>query len=163
MADNVDALGHTAETVYGKAPTCTENGLTDGSKCSVCTDILTEQTEIAATGHNYEAVVTDPTCEADGFTTYTCFCGDTYTAEETEAIDHSWLDATVEAPKTCERCGATEGEKLPEPIQNAEPTITKDHEKCEASGIFDRIFTAIRNFFRMLVGLPKNCYCGDEL
>lgn len=28
--------------------------------------------------HEYETVVTEPTCTADGYTTYTCVCGDTY-------------------------------------------------------------------------------------
>ena len=34
--ETTEALGHTPETVDGKAPTCTEPGLTAGSKCSVC-------------------------------------------------------------------------------------------------------------------------------
>ena len=38
--------------------------------------------------HNYEAVVTAPTCEAAGYTTYTCECGDTYTGDETAATGH---------------------------------------------------------------------------
>ena len=47
------ALGHTPVTVPGKAATCTEDGLTDGSKCSVCGVILTEQTTISALGHDW--------------------------------------------------------------------------------------------------------------
>ena len=42
-------------------------------------------------GHDWAAVVTDPTCTEDGYTTYTCSkCGETYTADETTAIDHAW-------------------------------------------------------------------------
>jgi len=54
----VEATGHTEETVEGKAATCTEAGLTDGVKCSVCGTILTAQEEIPATGHTAgEAVI----------------------------------------------------------------------------------------------------------
>lgn len=45
--------GHTTEKVPGKAATCTQAGLTDGAKCSVCGETLTEQTEIPATGHQF--------------------------------------------------------------------------------------------------------------
>lgn len=44
------ALGHKAETIPGKAPTATETGLTEGSKCSVCGEILKAQKTIPATG-----------------------------------------------------------------------------------------------------------------
>ena len=40
---------HTPVTDAGKAPTLTEPGLTEGSHCSVCGAVLTEQTEIPAT------------------------------------------------------------------------------------------------------------------
>ncbi len=47
-----DLADHTVETVEGYAPTCTETGLTDGTKCSACDKVLTEQKEIPA-AHNY--------------------------------------------------------------------------------------------------------------
>ena len=76
--------GHTEEVIPGKAPTCTETGLSDGSKCSVCGETITEQTELPATGHTYGEWVTtkEPTATEDGIKTRTCTCG----AEETEAI-----------------------------------------------------------------------------
>ena len=48
-----EALGHTEEILMGKDATCTEAGLTDGKKCSVCGTVLAEQTEIPA-GHTLE-------------------------------------------------------------------------------------------------------------
>ncbi len=41
--------------------------------------------------HDYEAVVTDPTCTAAGYTTYTCACGDTYEeAGEAATGEHNY-------------------------------------------------------------------------
>jgi hypothetical protein len=70
---------HTEQIVEGKAPTCTETGLTDGVICSVCGETLTAQEEIPVAEHAWnEGVYTEPTTEADGFTTYTCTaCGET--------------------------------------------------------------------------------------
>ena len=63
--------------------------------------------------HSYEAVVTAPTCITGGFTTYTCTCGDTYTANEVSALGHRY-ESVVTAPTaevqgytthTCAECG----------------------------------------------------------
>ena len=51
--------------------------------------------------HSYEAVVTAPTCTEGGYTTYTCACGDTYVADEVDALGHDWKGTS------CTRCGET--------------------------------------------------------
>ena len=57
--------------------------------------------------HSYEAVVTAPTCTEGGYTTYTCECGDTYTADETKALGHNDGPIVVEneKPSTCTEGG----------------------------------------------------------
>lgn len=65
--------------------------------------------------HSYTAVVTEPTCTEKGYTTYTCSCGDSYIADETSELGHSYgeyvsnNDATYEADgtksATCSVCG----------------------------------------------------------
>lgn len=42
---------HTEKTVIGYAPTCTEDGLTDGVKCSICGEVITAGKPIKAMGH----------------------------------------------------------------------------------------------------------------
>jgi len=106
------ALGHKETTIAGKAPTCTATGLTDGVKCSVCGEILTEQTEIPMIAHAYDdgVVSTTPTCGAAGVKTFTCgVCGDTYT-EAIEATAHTEEALPAVAPD-CETTGLTEGKK----------------------------------------------------
>ena len=112
---------HSLTCVEVKDATCTENGNKEYWYCSGCGKFFSDYdatTEIdpviEATGHSYEAVVTDPTCTAGGYTTYTCsVCGDTYTADETEATGHSY-EAVVTDPTctaggyttyTCSACG----------------------------------------------------------
>ncbi len=44
---------HTLVKLGSKAATCTESGLSEGKKCSVCGEIVEEQKTIAALGHRY--------------------------------------------------------------------------------------------------------------
>ena len=72
-------------------PTCTATGSYDNVVyCTVCGAELSRTTvTVDATGHSYNAVVTDPTCTEKGYTTHTCSrCGDSYTDSETEATGH---------------------------------------------------------------------------
>ena len=52
--------------------------------------------------HSYESVVTAPTCTEGGYTTYTCACGDSYVADETDALGHSYEGGV------CTVCGAAD-------------------------------------------------------
>ncbi len=93
--------------------TCTEDGSYESVVyCSVCGEELSRETvTVDALGHDYEAVVTAPTCTEGGYTTYTCSrCGDTYVADETAALGHTEeIIPAVEA--TCTETGLTEGVK----------------------------------------------------
>ena len=42
--------------------------------------------------HSYEAVVTEPTCTAAGYTTHTCSCGDSYTDSDVAALGHDYVE-----------------------------------------------------------------------
>ena len=94
-------------------PTCTEPGQYDlVTYCSVC-GVQMERARVYTQplGHDYQGIVTDPTCTEDGYTTHTCTrCGDTYVDTPTPAIGHNWGEVSftwngVEsaiASRTCE-------------------------------------------------------------
>lgn len=71
--------------------------------------------------HTYAETVTAPTCTADGFTTYTCSCGDTYTDNTVAATGHSYTSAITTYPTvdtagertlTCSDCGDRKSETI---------------------------------------------------
>ena len=88
-ADEVPALGHEEVADKGFDATCTEDGMTDGSHCSRCDIVLTEQETIPALGHTWDegTVIREPTETETGIRTFTCeTCGETKT-EEIPCID----------------------------------------------------------------------------
>ena len=54
---------------------------------------------VAIHEHEYKAAVTDPTCTEQGYTTYTCECGESYTDDYVKAVWHSGEDGC------CSVCG----------------------------------------------------------
>ena len=58
--------------------------------------------------HSYTIATTAPTCTEQGYTTYTCACGDSYVENYTNALGHTEaIDSAVDA--TCTTSGLTEG------------------------------------------------------
>ena len=99
---------------YGEADIkVTANGVT--SLCHV---------KVAVCNHEYDKVVTDPTCTEKGYTTYTCKkCGDSYTGDYTEPLGHEFGEwETVKeatetetglAKRSCKRCKEEETKSIP--------------------------------------------------
>ena len=68
-------------------------------------------TTLHFSSHSHNAVVTDPTCTGQGYTTYICECGDTYVADYVEPT-HTWGDWITneynQKIRTCFVCGEEE-------------------------------------------------------
>ena len=164
----VEALGHDEVNHEAQAPTCTEAGWEAYVTCSRCdyntkveiaalghtagAEATCETAQVctvcgselnAALGHNYNNVVTAPTCTEAGYTTHTCAtCGDTYTDSETAATGHQWewindKDATVLEPgvkhEECSVCHEKQNENTEIPMLKCshEGTITTTEAKAE--------------------------------
>lgn len=85
-----ETAAHTPETVYGKAPTCAETGLTDGEKCAVCGIIITQQETIPLGDHDYVSQVIASDCVNAGYTIHTCsVCGNTYNSDPMPLAAHT--------------------------------------------------------------------------
>ena len=108
----VAALGHDAETIPGTAATCTETGLTEGSRCKRCGTVLTAQQTIPAKGHSPVSVPgKEATCTEAGLTegSNCSVCGAVLTAQQTiPAKGHSPVSIPGKAA-TCTEAGQTEG------------------------------------------------------
>ena len=116
--NEIAKLGHDMVTDEAKAPTCTETGLTAGSHCSRCDDATTAQETVDALDHNYGEDGKDATCGV---------CGHA----NPNACQHDWVDADCVLPKTCSKCGDTEGEPNGHEVLKH---VTAVDATCEAPG-----------------------------
>ena len=119
VGDEVAALGHDWDAGVVTVPaTETSTGIRTYT-CARCGEKRTEVIPELVHVHDYKAVVTVPTCTEKGYTTYTCAgCGDSYVADETAALGHSFGAWSVRKAatctekggevRTCARCGEEE-------------------------------------------------------
>ena len=112
------ALGH-MEYTYTEPPTCTTPGGTVHG-CHRCEETYITD-EVPALGHTPGS---GPNCYAGQICTV---CRE----ELQPALGHDWADATCEKPKTCARCGLTEGAAPGHDYQNGTCT------RCGAVALLD--------------------------
>lgn len=109
--------GHTPSVSPAKAPTCDEEGLTEGRKCAVCGTVITPQKTIASLGHKYGdwTQIRKPTEEKDGLEQRTCaVCGKT----EDKILPKLGNDVpATEQPSVKPDDGATK-ETISDPVTN---------------------------------------------
>ena len=160
----IDRIAHTEAkpVVENEVLFCTKAGTCDEVVyCAVCGEELERvQKTTQPTGHEYNAVVTAPTCMEKGYTTFTCqneWCDKgtmyTYNDKYTDPIGHSYDEGvittaptcTVKGVKTytCAACGNTRTETIAEAGHDYEKVVTAP--TCTAKG-----FTTY------------TCHCGDS-
>ncbi|MGN0633627.1 MAG: leucine-rich repeat protein [Oscillospiraceae bacterium] len=113
--ETISATGHTAVTDEAVAATCTADGKTEGSHCSVCGEVIKAQETVPATGHKFGAWKTTKkaTCKETGTQTRTCSaCGKTETktiAKTAHTYKTTVVEPTYESQgytlHTCTECG----------------------------------------------------------
>ena len=103
-----DTCAHLDVTVIAATEsTCVQAGHAAYTQCNDCGAIIYgSDAALPLAKHTYESSVTDPDCENDGYTTYTCAnCGDSYVADKVDALGHKYTSAVT--PPTCQEEGYT--------------------------------------------------------
>lgn len=133
------AFGHTPVTDAPQSPTCTETGLTEGSHCKVCNDILIQQQVIPPMGHQ-EVIATptkEATCTQPGATvsTYCTVCNEILSASTVippkghkEVVLNPGQAPTCTAPgwsasSCCSVCKEVLSQSQPLPVTGHSPVI----------------------------------------
>ncbi len=119
--------------------TCTETGVAEGIYCTDCKTWTQGGGEIGKLAHTYTAVVTEPTCELSGYTTFTCSCGDSYVADVVPAVEHDYVDGV------CRFCGIS---------KTVDCTCN-----CHKTGFSGIIWKILRIIFKLFKINPV-CECG---
>ena len=108
----IEKKSHTIVTDHAVAPTYTSTGLTEGSHCSVCKQVIVAQQVVPKLGCNHiwdsGVVTTKATCLAEGVKTFTCTVCHTTKTEPISKAGHSSVKDPGKAPTYFET-GLTEG------------------------------------------------------
>ena len=136
---------HTPVPVPAKAATCTETGLTEGSKCKTCGVTLVKQEVTPALGHDWDdwKVTKEATCTETGVKTRTCKRDFSHTETETiDATGHMYGKEVVEptcteegyTKYTCAYCSDSYTTDKKPALGHAEVVISGQEPTCEAEG-----------------------------
>lgn len=125
--------------------------------------------------HSYKTVVTPPTCTTQGYTTYTCECGDTYIADYVYAKGHTYTSYVTDPTCTAQglkvnicSCGDNYTETLPAKGHtfNGSVCTTCGYDKadtcscnCHKSGLSALLWKILSIFYKLL-RINKACVCG---
>jgi len=138
----VPALGHNEEyTLVGYDATCTETGLTNGTKCSRCKEIVTPQKTIPAKGHGKLQTIKGraATCTKTGLTNgkKCTVCNQIVTAQKTIPMTAHKKVTVKGYAATCSKTGLTDGVKCSvcNKVLTAQKTIPMTaHKKVTVKG-----------------------------
>ena len=135
--ENIKKLPHTEITITGKAASCTETGLTEGKKCSVCGEITVAQKTINKIAHTEVSIPgKDATCTETGLTEgkKCSVCGEVLVKQQIIPVtDHKYVSKKVPATTTskgytkhtCSICGDTYKDNFTDMLTTpaADPTV----------------------------------------
>ena len=100
-----ERLPHTVVIDRGSEASCSDEGLSDGSHCSVCQTVIVSQQTIPKKDHTYVKSLVESTCTEEGQVLLTCSCGDCYKQQVIPKKDHDY-DKNYVKP-TCNKEGYT--------------------------------------------------------
>lgn len=105
VSDEGSSLGHHIILDKSVLATCTESGLSEGSHCDVCGEIIKKQQVVEPKGHNASTIWScelEATCTEKGQEVIRCIeCDEVLDTRKTEAIGHSFKKYTSDNNATC--------------------------------------------------------------
>lgn len=133
--------------VSAKAPSCTENGNTQGEYCTECECVISGDI-IPASGHSYTVSESyEGSCTEAPYNVYTCSaCGDSYTVTESAFNGHRY-EITVVSPtctkygysiECCTVCGESSVTDFTSPSGHS-LIVSKSDDFCSAHGTYEYI------------------------
>ncbi len=111
VTGTIPALGHETVIDNAVAPSCTQNGKSEGSHCSRCNKVFVEQEVIPALGGEHIIVIdeaVEATCTQTGLSEgkHCSRCGKIYVLQvETPKLSHDMGDWVVDKEATCTEDG----------------------------------------------------------
>lgn len=135
------------------SPTCTQTGLTQGTKCSGCKEMLINQEIVPALGHDYiNHKAQKETCTNIGWESFqTCGRCDYSTYEEIGPLGHDFIDheAQVEtcieigwnAYQTCSKCDYSTYHEIT-PLGHSKKTVEYENyveATCTEDGYYEQV------------------------
>ena len=111
VSEQIPAAGHTVTADKAVEATCTGTGLTEGSHCLICHEMISEQKTVPALGHSSDGgtVTKSAACTVAGVKTYKCIrCGSVLRTEAIAATGHKAVTDQA-AAATCTKAGLTAG------------------------------------------------------
>ena len=121
-----------------------------------------KEEELPPHEHSYVATVTSPTCVSEGYTTYTCECGEEYVADQTDALGHEFSEYVFDANSTCTEDGT-------ETASCANPGCVATDTRVRLDSKTDHVFTECvvsEGYFKAEATCSsgsiyyKSCVCG---
>ncbi len=94
--------------------------------------------------HSYTTSVTAPTCTEQGYTTYTCSCGDSYVDDYVDVLDHDFKDYIYNNDATC--------------TENGTETATCDRDNCDETDTRTKNNSALNHNY----GTPSYVWNGNQ-
>jgi hypothetical protein len=176
----INRLNHigSREVRNSKNSTCTENGYTGDTYCLDCNVIIDSGTVVEKLDHELNTIITNPTCENVGYTTYFCsVCDYSYTANEKEKLPHdmgayvvtkqaSCIEKGTEK-STCSQCGYYTEKIIDKTQHNYQDGVCKVCHKtkvencshmCHKKGFMGFIWKIVRFFWKLFKMNPV-CDC----
>ena len=170
QTQTITASGHNVVTDDAVNPNCTETGLTEGTHCSACGEVLTAQEIVPDLGHAMGDWVTvnDATCEEEGLQRSDCLRCDYYETDTIEAVGHSY-EAYVTNPTCIDagyttmycHCGDSYVTDYVQTIAHTEEEVDAVAATCTAQGTTAGVRCAVCN--STLSGLKPTAPTGHKL